>query len=159
MLTGEQMEIRTYRPDDINEIIALFYSTVHAVNAGDYEQAQLDAWAPNDVNPAEWDARLAANYSIVAEADNIVLGFGSADSAGHFDLLYTHKNYQRAGIATLIADSIEQYFHSMNIQTVTADVSITAKPFFEGRGYILLAQQSVECRGQRFTNYRMSKTL
>jgi len=35
--------------------------------------------------------------------------------------------------------------------------SITAKPFFEKRGYIVQKQQSVECRGQFLINYRMKR--
>ncbi len=39
------MEIRSYAPSDIREMAALFYDTVHTVNARDYTPAQLDAWA------------------------------------------------------------------------------------------------------------------
>ena len=39
------MNTRMYRPEDCKEIIELFYNTVHSVNAKDYNEAQLDAWA------------------------------------------------------------------------------------------------------------------
>ena len=38
------MRIRRYEPDDLSQITALFYDTVHAVNAADYSPEQLDAW-------------------------------------------------------------------------------------------------------------------
>ena len=37
------MEIREYRPEDCREMAALFYDTVHEVNAADYTKEQLDA--------------------------------------------------------------------------------------------------------------------
>ena len=44
------MEIRSYAPSDIREMAALFYDTVHTVNARDYTPAQLDAWATGEVD-------------------------------------------------------------------------------------------------------------
>lgn len=36
------MTIRTYKPDDCQEMAELFYQTVHTVNAADYSPEQLD---------------------------------------------------------------------------------------------------------------------
>jgi len=44
------MLIREYRPEDCRMLAELFYRTVHQVNARDYTQAQLEAWAPGDVS-------------------------------------------------------------------------------------------------------------
>jgi putative acetyltransferase len=40
---------------------------------------------------------------------------------------------------------------------VTVDASITAKPFFEQRGYKLLKENSVELEGIFLTNFTMVK--
>lgn len=46
------MELRAYRPGDCPALAALFYQTVHTVNAAE----QLDAWAPGTVdNIDRWD--------------------------------------------------------------------------------------------------------
>ena len=39
------MYLRRYRPEDCPSMAALFFDTVHTVNARDYTPAQLDAWA------------------------------------------------------------------------------------------------------------------
>ena len=44
------MELRKYRPQDCAEITRLFYDTVHTVNAADYTEEQLDAWADGQVD-------------------------------------------------------------------------------------------------------------
>jgi SAM-dependent methyltransferase/GNAT superfamily N-acetyltransferase len=152
------MILRKYNSDDWKEVVQLFHDTVHSVNAVDYTDIQLDAWVPHDLNLPEFENRLSNNYSVVVEKDGIIVGFGNVNGTGYFDCLYIHKDYQRMGIATLIADDIEAYFYREGVHTITTDASITARPFFEKRGYVVLKEQSVECRGQLFINYKMRKT-
>lgn len=151
------MIVRKYNSKDCKGIVDLFHDTVHAVNSKDYAEIQLNAWAPEDMDLLDWDSKLTNNYSIVAEKDGLIIGFGVADNTGYFDRLYTHKDYQGIGVATLIANDIEKYIQNFGIQTVMTAASITAKPFFEKRGYIVLEEQFVECRGEYFINFKMRK--
>ena len=153
------MRLRKYRSEDWEEVMELFRGTVHSVNSADYTEPQLDAWAPKDMDLPGLKNRLLNTYAVVAEKDGVIVGFGNADVAGYFDCIYTHKDYQGMGIATLIADDIEKYLVRNGVQIVTTDASITAKPFFEKRGYTADKEQSVECRGQYFTNFKMRKVL
>lgn len=153
------MKLREYHSKDCEEILELFYDTVHSVNSADYTEIQLNAWAPKSIDLVKWDNRLSNNYSVVVDKDSIIVGFGNVDSTGYFDLLYVHKFHQRIGVATLIADEIERYVHRKGIQIITADASITAKPFFEKRGYVVQKKQNVELRGQFFVNFKMQKIL
>ena len=41
--------------------------------------------------------------------------------------------------------------------TIVTHVSITARPFFEKRGYRVVKEQQVERRGIRLTNFVMEK--
>jgi len=154
-----RMEIRAYCSADKEITAKLFYDTVHSVNAADYSQAQRNAWAPRDRDLVEWDSRLSNNYSVCAESNGIVIGFGCADDTGYFDLLFVHKDYQGKGVARKIADNIEDYVCRLGIHTVTTDASITAKPFFEKRGYVVQREQCVELRGQLLVNFKMQKNL
>ena len=149
--------LREYHSEDCAKIMQLFYDTIHSVNAADYNENQLDAWAPKEIDMACWDSRFLQDHAVVAEKDNIIVGIGTLKGSGYFDLLYIHKDYQRIGIATSIADEIERHFRYSGIPTVTTDASITAKRFFENRGYVVLKEQSVEIRGQFLTNFKMQK--
>jgi len=153
------MKVREYSSEDCEKIVKLFYDTVHSVNAADYTEIQLNAWAPENIDLVKWDNKLSNNYSVVAEENNIIIGFGDIDITGYFDHLYIHKDYQRMGVATLIADIIEDYICDKGIKTITTDASITAKPFFEKRGYIVRKAQIVETRGQFLNNFKMQKTF
>ncbi len=148
-------KIRAYQKSDTPEIMRLFRDTVHAVNRVDYSKQQLDAWAPETMSVKEWENSLAAHHSIVVEYNGIMIGFGDIILTGYLDRLYVHKDYQRRGVGTAIADRLEQYAADHGIPVVTTDASITAKPFFEKRGYRTVREQTVIRRGQALINYRM----
>ena len=132
------MVIRRYQPSDCGQMAELFYQTVHSVNAKDYTKEQLDVWATGKVDLTRWGQSFSAHYTVVAILDNMLAGFGDIDETGYLDRLYVHKDYQRRGIATAICDSLEQAFE---VEKVVSHVSITARPFFEARGYLVRKEQ------------------
>ena len=46
------MKLRAYQSGDLPAILNLFRDTVHTVCARDYTRAQLDAWAPAELDAA-----------------------------------------------------------------------------------------------------------
>lgn len=149
------MKIRRYEPEDLGQITALFYDTVHTVNAADYSPEQLDAWADGALDLDRWNGSLLAHHSLVAvEGRDLIVGFGDIDETGYLDRLYVHKDRQGLGIATALCDRLER---AVDAPVITTHASITARPFFEGRGYRVLREQRVERHGVRMTNYVMEK--
>ncbi|RYJ41156.1 GNAT family N-acetyltransferase [Flavobacterium beibuense] len=151
--------IRLYKQEDCNEVVSLFYNTVHSVNKKDYTTEQLDAWAPADLDFERWNRILSQNYTIIVEKEGVIKGFGDIDATGYFDHLFVHKDHQGQGIATLIKEKIEKHALDANMQRVTVAASITARPFFEKHGYTVLKEQRVERNGQTLINYFMEKFL
>ena len=152
------MLIRKYQKEDCKELCALFYDTVHTINAKDYTKDQLDVWATGQVDFEKWDKSLQEHYSIVAVDNKIIVGFGDIDKTGYLDRLYVHKDYQKKGIATDICNNLEKNI-SAKINKVRTHASITAKSFFEKRGYKVIKEQQVERQGIFLTNYVMEKNL
>ena len=148
------MTLRDYCKTDCTELARLFYDTVHTVNAKDYSRAQLDAWATGEVNLEAWNKSFQAHNTVVAEMDGQIVGFGDMDETGYLDRLYVHKDYQRRGVATAICDALEQ---NTKAAEFTTHASITARPFFEKRGYTVVKVQPVERRGILLTNFVMKK--
>lgn len=148
------MTLRDYCKTDCTELARLFYDTVHTVNAKDYSREQLDAWATGEVNLEAWNKSLQAHNTVVAEMDGQIVGFGDMDETGYLDRLYVHKDYQRRGVATAICDALEQ---NTKAAEFTTHASITARPFFEKRGYTVVKVQQVERRGILLTNFVMKK--
>lgn len=147
------MKIRRYQESDCRELTELFYNTVHIVNAKDYTKEQLDVWATGQTDLERWNQSLQAHYSIVAVEDGVILGFGDIDKTGYLDRLFVHAEHQGKGIATAICDQLEQAVPGK----ITTHASITAKPFFEKRGYKVIKKQEVERQGIFLTNFVMEK--
>ncbi len=146
--------IREYRPSDCKHLVELFYQTVHSINAKDYTDEQLNAWATGNVDINEWNQSLSEHFSLVAMKDGIITGFGDIDRTGCLDRLYVHKDYQNQGIATAICDKLE---HAFEVSRITTYASITAKPFFLHRGYHIIREQQVVRSNIPLTNYMMEK--
>jgi len=94
------------------------------------------------------------NNTVVAEQNGIVVGFGDMEESGYLDRLYVHKDHQRQGVATAICDALES---ASTAGTFTTHASITARPFFERRGYTVITKRQVERRGILLTNFAMKK--
>lgn len=153
------MNIRNFKDEDIELVLKLFYDTVHSVNSKDYDNEQLKAWAPKELDRLKWIESLNKNYSIVVEENTQIIGFGDIDSTGYLDRLYVHKNYQGKKVASNLINELENYIFSKGIKSIITDASITAKPFFEKKGYKVIKEQQVELRGQLFTNFKMCKNI
>ena len=140
------MILKKYNPDDCIKLLKLFYDTVRNVNRKDYNDEQLSVWAPD-------------NFTIVAEINGEIVGFGDIEKTGYLNRLFIHKDYQNMGIASAIVKELEKYAEKTCICTIITEASITAKPFFERLGYTLVKKQQVERIGISLTNYVMEKNI
>ena len=148
------MQLREFIPSDCTQLAELFYQTVHSVNAKDCTQEQLNAWATSEVDLQAWDSSFRAHRTIVATENSEIVGFGDMDETGYLDRLYVHKDYQGQGIASAICDELERFAAG---KTITTHASITAKPFFQHRGYRVVRKQEVIRRSVALTNLVMEK--
>ena len=149
------MVLRPYAPSDCQALAELFHHTVHTVNAGDYTPEQLDAWSPGAVDLEGWNRSFLEHHTLVAEEGGRIVGFGDMDGTGYLDRLYVHKDCQGRGIASAICEALER---AADTAGLTTHASITARPFFEKRGWQVVKEQQVERRGVLLTNYIMKKT-
>lgn len=147
------MEIRLYRSADCKEMAELFYNTVHTVNARDYTAPQLDVWATGQVDLEQWDRSFLEHLTLVATENDRIVGFADMADDGYLDRLYVHADHQGQGIATALCNRLEQSVQG----PFTTHASITAKPFFEKRGYTVVKEQAVERQGVLLTNFVMVK--
>ena len=145
--------IRPFEAADTDEIIALFADTVARINSADYRAAQIAAWI-HCPDREKWLRTLNNHYSLVAVKGGTIVGFGDIDDTGYLDRLYVHADFQRQGVASAICDLLEA--HSGG--EITTHASITARPFFEKRGYQVITPQTVTRQGVDLKNYVMKKS-
>ena len=144
------MRLRPYRSADLPAILDLFRNTVHTVCARDYTRSQLDAWAPAELDAAAWDASLLAHRTLVAAENGMIIGFADLGPDGYLDRLYVHRDWQGRGVASALCDALPD--------ARSTHASLTARPFFEKRGWRVVKEQQVERRGVRLTNFVMEKS-
>ena len=93
--------IREYRETDCAELAELFYHTVHTVNAKDYTEEQLAAWATGKVDLEKWNQTFQEHHTVVAVENKVIVGFGDIDKCGYLDRLYVHKDHHKKALPRL----------------------------------------------------------
>ncbi|MFM6182016.1 MAG: GNAT family N-acetyltransferase [Dolichospermum sp.] len=153
------LNIREYRASDTKMIMELFYNTVQKINIQDYNQQQVNAWTMQAMDYEFWHTRLQTKLPYIAEYNDEIVGFGELDADGHIDCFYCHSKYQRKGIGSKLLIHIENIAKLREIHRLYAEVSITAKLFFQNHGFTIVKEQQVQRQGVLFTNYLMEKYL
>lgn len=156
------MILRKYKSDDCLKLLKLFYDTVRTVNKKDYNDKQLSVWAPDNYVEEKydiWQKSLSENFTIIAEKNGDIVGFGDIEKNGYLNRLFVHKDYQHRGVASSIVKELEKYAEKICICTIITEASITAKPFFVRMGYTLIKELQVEKKEILLTNYVMEKKI
>ena len=152
------MELRRFSREDLEEILALFYQTIHQVNAADYSPAQLEAWAPAQPDRSRWTT-LEENYALVAWEKGRIVGFGDLAADGLLDRLFVRFDCQGKGVGTALLQGLEAQAARQGNAGILTFASITARPFFQRHGYRELEALEAVRNGQRLLHYKMEKKL
>lgn len=159
------MENRNYKfreatLTDIPELQEMYKATLRAINIADYTVEEVEDWASCGDDIAHLADLINNLYFVVAlnEADQII-GFTSIRKDGYLHNMFIHKDYQRRGIASFLLTKAEEYAIEHQIKIITSEVSITAKPFFEKKGYSVVKEQRRRANKLCLTNYWMKKEL
>jgi putative acetyltransferase len=149
--------LRPYRLGDAPALLELFRDTIRRVNARDYNPDQIRAWASDDIDPVRWAERFAGRFVAVAERDGSLAGFAELESDGHVDRFYVAADCQGRGAGRAMLGALVAEARRLGLGRMFTEASITAKPFFESQGFVVLTPQVVTLRGQEFVNYRMER--
>lgn len=158
-MNREDISIRLATLIDYKELQQLFVDTISSVCSKDYNAQQIKVWTESVENEQRWLNILTRQYVIVALRKNRIAGFCSLDNGDYIDLLYVHIDYQRQGIATKLYSFIENEARVNNTTIIDADVSKTAKSFFEKMGFETMEEKKVLQKGVEMINYKMKKVL
>ena len=155
------MNERLYTPSDLASVVEVYTTSIRSLAAPFYSSEQISAWAPATPDVERWQKRLASLHTFVAECDGVLSGFASYGHDGYLDLLFTHPAFARRGVATRLYLRVESALRSESCPRVFTHASLAARPFFEHHGFILDAEEFVDCRGtflRRFAMHKMMST-
>ncbi|WP_276090396.1 GNAT family N-acetyltransferase [Pedobacter sp. JY14-1] len=152
---ANDLRLRPALATDIPDIIDLYVKTVLTIGSADYDDQQLEIWSNLGRDHARWERRIASQYFLVAELEGQIAGFGSLTNENYLDVLYVSKDFQRRGIANLLFDALLKQAFINNGAKITADVSKTARAFFERKGFVMINENKNLIGEVVIVNYRM----
>jgi predicted N-acetyltransferase YhbS len=158
-MNNSKISIRPALLSDLPEMQTLFVETIETVCIKDYSPVQIKVWTSSIEHTNRWTDRLQNQYFLIAQVENKIVGYSSLQDNDYLDFLYVHKDFQRQGIADRLFNEIEIEAIKRGSIILNSDVSITAKPFFEKKGFKTILKQKNIINGVEIVNYKMSKDL
>lgn len=156
----EEFIIRTAQHSDSIELRDLYMNTVLTVNRRDYSQAEVEDWASCGEDLSKIEEMIKTHYFIVAvNYQSQIIGFSSITPQGYLHSMFVHKDFQGIGVATKLLEEIERYAAEKRISRITSEVSLTARPFFERKGYVVEVEQKRKANQLSLTNFWMAKEI
>lgn len=119
----------------------------------------MDAWAGPPITPAEAKQRCNDKQPLVNERDGRVVGFIELDPDGHIDCAYVDPAYSRMGIMSEVMGEVKKVALAKGLTRLFAEVSKTARPFFEYHGFVWVRASTVYIRGASLGRHIMECKL
>jgi putative acetyltransferase len=150
--------LRPFLPADANACARIFSESVEALAADDYDDSQRAAWRDQIEDVAAFSDRLASAVSILALVDGVTAGFASlrGDLVEH---LYVAPRFARRGVGGSLLDAVAKIAGGRGIAKLRADVSETARPLFERRGFVAQSRNVVALGDAWLPNTSMTLAL
>ncbi len=153
------IKVRQAIKHDVEKITQLFFDTIQNINIRDYSQEEVDDWSSWKADIDKWLVKMSEQHFAIAEINNQIVGFCSLAPDGYLDFMFVHKDFQRQGIASALLSEIENKAIEQKNDLIYSDVSITAKGFFESKGFVVERQQLKKSKKKELVNYRMTKPV
>jgi putative acetyltransferase len=154
-----KFNLRPMLPDDGPALTGIFRASIEELTGDDYDAEQQDAWMAAADDEEAFAARLAGELTLVATLNGSPVAFASLQGADHIDMVYVHPAAARSGVASMLVDALERLAGSRGAARITADVSDSAREFFDGRGYHSEMRNMVMRGDAWLGNTAMAKTI
>jgi len=116
-------------------------------------------WARDDIDVESWAAKRAAAGTIVAVVDAVVAGFTDFDGSGYIDMLFVDPRFARRGVASALLARVFDVASEREVDELSVHASLTARPFFERHGFVVIEEQHPIRDGVIMVNFRMSGSV
>jgi putative acetyltransferase len=155
----EPVAVRKFERRDAHALWLVYYDAIHQTAAGDYSPEQIEAWAPSDFPLDRFTERLILLSPFVAERNGRPVGYADIQPTGYIDHFFVSPTVVRQGVGSLLMQAIHETARASGLPMLYADVSLTARPFFQHWGFVVERPSTLSVRGLELDNFRMNKTL
>lgn len=129
--------VRRYEPQDAAATREVFFAAVRHTALSHYTLAQVQAWAPAEVDLDRWSFRRATPRTVVAVDAGDIVGFADLTDAGVMDMLFVHPNHARRGIATALVADVICEARRRGVRRVDVRASRVLQPLLDRLGFIV----------------------
>jgi putative acetyltransferase len=154
-----RLGLRPFLPADAPLLREIFRDSIEELTADDYTEAQQQAWASAADDVATFGQKLAGELTLIATMEGSPVGFASLQGKDKIDMLYVHPAATGRGVGAMLIDALEKLAGSRGAAKLKADVSDSARTFFEKRGYVAQQRNSVALGDEWLANTTMYKQL
>jgi GNAT superfamily N-acetyltransferase len=148
-------EIRIAKPGDAASACEVLRRSISECCADDHrnDAAILSAWLGNKT-PAMVESWFlsASNYSLVAVAENEVVGVAMLTRAGKIVLFYVSPEMRFSGIGKALLEGLEAQAREWGLRAIQVDSTVTAQPFYLRNEFVPGAEKTA-CFGIPVTSF------
>jgi len=153
------MHIRRFRPGEEATLFEVYRSAIHLIASKDYTEAQVQAWAPANLDPDQWTQRIRSIQPFVAQEGERIVGYADVQANGYIDHFFVSGHHPRRGIGSALMATIENEAARLRLTELTSNVSLTAQPFFARFGFAVVERRAPVVRGVAVPNALMRRLL
>ncbi len=155
--TKHEIILSKATPADLPALQRLYVETIRKTCSKDYDPEQIRVWTASIDNKERWLNAINDQHFLMAKTGNELAGFGSLKNGNYLDFLYVHPDYAGKGVAGKLFQALEAVWLQHSGDYLYSDVSITARPFFEKKGFRVEKEDVNLLKGVEIINYRMVK--
>lgn len=156
------LPIRPLRPDDCQQVMAVYHQAVISQAGNLYSPAQIEAWAHQARRNDDFRSSLLRGYGLVScghHDDAIIEAFALLDPLDRLSLLYCRGRSSRQGRASALLEALESHARCQQVRRLRTEASQLSRPLLARRGWRVEAEESVSLGGVPFLRWRMVKDL
>lgn len=158
-MTAPDVTLRRFVRADGPATLDVFVRAVRVTARRDYSATQVAAWAPDDLDPVAWTSRRETGRTCVACVDGQVVGFTDVDGQGYVDMMFVDPDHGGRGVASALLGWVVDVARREGVPELSTHASLTARPFFEARGFVVERAQRPVLRGIELVNFVMRRRL
>ncbi|MBK1971887.1 GNAT family N-acetyltransferase [Campylobacter sp. TTU_617] len=147
--------IRKASIKDLNTCIILFKQSVKTLCLKDYTQKQIKMWIK--IDKEKWEEKFKNNDVFIYEKEGKIASFISIINCQKMlDLLFTHPNFTKQGLAQNLLDfTLKNYLY----KEIYTFASLSAKDFFLKNNFKIVRENEVKRNDQILKNFLMKKEI
>jgi len=122
----KEMLIRKFLEGEEQQLMDIFSSSIRENAKLYYNEDQLKAWAPIEMDKNKWDERIRSINPYIIEDAGEILGYADLQVTGYIDHFFVKGGQANRGVGSQLMNYILLQAKESNLNELTADVSLAA---------------------------------